>query len=307
MIEAFGDTLEFFPRGLVYVGLGIVVLVLAKLIQDYLTPYRINDQISHKNNTALGLSITGYYFGVIAVFLGSLYQPLAVVRDDEWKYTSDFGWNVLEVFLFAMGGIVVLNVARLLVDRFLLYKFDTEKEIIEEQNGGAGAVEFAVYVAVGLVIAAATAGAGGGEEGASEVSNVDAVLRSFAFFGLGMVVLGLFALFYQLTTSFDLHAEIEKNNTAVGVALGGNLIAIGVVTFKAVFGEFVSWEESLAAFLTFAVIGFALLYVVRLAVDLILLPGTKVAHELAVDRNLGVAFIESGVVISAALILYFAI
>ena len=315
MIDGFSDTLEFFPRGLVYVGLGIVVLVLAKLVQDYLTPYRINDQISHKNNVALGLSITGYYFGVITVFLGSLYQPLTVVRDneitvvrdDEWRYTTDFGWDVLEVFLYAVGGIVVMNVARILVNKLLLYKFDTEKEIIEDQNAGSGAVEFALYVAVGLVIAGATAGAGGGTEGAAEVSNVDSVLRSLAFFGLGMVVLGLFALFYQLTTSFDLHAEIEQNNTAVGVALGGNLIAIGLVTFKAVFGEFVSWEESLAAFLTFAVIGFALLYVVRLAVDVILLPGTKVAHELAVDRNLGVAFIESGVVISAALILYFAI
>lgn len=307
MGDAFVDTLEFFPRGLVYVGLGVVVLLLAKLVQDYLTPYRINDQISHKNNTALGLSITGYYFGVIIVFLGSLYQPISVVRDDEWKLTSDFGWDALEVFLYALGGIVVLNITRILVDRFLLYKFNTEKEIIEDQNAGSGAVEFAVYVAVGLVIAAATAGAGGSADSATDVSNVDAVVRSLAFFALGMVVLGLFAVFYQLTTSFDLHAEIERSNIAVGVALGGNLIAIGVVTFKAVFGEFVSWEESLAGFITFAVIGFVLLYVVRMVVDLILLPGTKVADELAVDGNLGVAFIESGVVISAALILYFAI
>ena len=98
-----------------------------------------------------------------------------------------------------------------------------------------------------------------------------------------------------------------QKNTAVGVALGGNLIAVGVVIFKAVFGEFIGWTESLAAFLTFAVIGFALLYVVRRLIDLVLFPGVKVADELAVDRNMGVAFIVSGVVISAALILFFAI
>ena len=98
-----------------------------------------------------------------------------------------------------------------------------------------------------------------------------------------------------------------KNNPAVGVALGGNLVAIGLVTFKAVFGEFIGWSESIASFLTFAVIGFVLMYAVRLVVDFALLPGTRISHELAVDRNLGVAFIESGVVVSAALILYFAI
>ena len=303
MIDAFTDTLEFFPRGLVYVGLGIVVLLIAKLVQDFLTPYRIDDQLSSKNNVALGLSITGYYLGVIIVFLGAVYQPLAVVRDDEWGYTGDFGMDVLEVFLYSLGGIVVLNLMRLLVDRLVLYKFETEKEIIEEQNAGAGAVEFGVYVAVGLVIAASIGGTGSG----GEVTIADSVVRSLVFLVLGMAVLVLFTLFYELTTSFSFHEEIEKKNVAVGVALAGNLIAIGVVTFKAVFGEFVSWTESIVGFVVFAVTGFALLYVVRRLVDLILLPSTKVSDELAVDRNLGVAFIQVAVVISAALILNFAI
>lgn len=70
MIESFKDTLEFFPAGLVYVGLGIIILLVAKVVQDLITPYKINDQLSNKDNLALGLSITGYYFGVIVVFLG---------------------------------------------------------------------------------------------------------------------------------------------------------------------------------------------------------------------------------------------
>ena len=306
MSDAFIDTLELFPRGLVYVGLGVIVLALAKLFQDFLTPYRINNQLSHKNNVALGLSITGYYFGVIAAFLGALYQPQAVLRDTQWQFTSDFGFDVLEVFLYALAGIVALNVARILVDKLILFKFDTEKEIIESQNAGTGAVEFGVYVAVGLVIAASVAG-GGGAAGADEVTALDSAVRSLAFFGLGMLVLGLFVVFYELTTSFNIHDEIEQGNTAVGVALGGNLVAIGLVTFKAVFGEFIGWGEGIVSFAIFAVIGFALLYAVQLVVDFILLPSTRVAHELAVDRNLGVAFIESAVVVSAASILNFAI
>ena len=306
MIESFKDTLEFFPAGLVYVALGIIILLVAKVVQDLITPYKINDQLSNKDNLALGLSITGYYFGVIVVFLGALYQPVTAVTDIAWweQFDGAFGLDVLEVFLYSLAGIVVLNAARLVVDRFVLFKFDTEKEIIEDRNTGTGAVELGVYVAVGLVIAGAIAGTGADGD---SVSVVDSVIRSVAFLVLGMLVLVAYALFYQVVTPFDVHEEIEKDNAAVGVALGGNLIAIGIVTFKSIFGEFVGWGESIASFLTFAVLGFVLLYVVRMLVDFVLLPGTRVSHELAVDRNLGAAFIESAVVISAALILYFAI
>ena len=70
MLEAIIDTLEFFPKGLIYVALGIVVLFLAKLAQDFLTPYRINQQLGQNDNFSLGLSITGYFLGVITVFVG---------------------------------------------------------------------------------------------------------------------------------------------------------------------------------------------------------------------------------------------
>ena len=306
MIESFIDTLEFFPAGLVYVALGIIVLLAAKVIQDLITPYKINDQLSNKDNLALGLSITGYYFGVIAVFLGALYQPVTAVTDIAWweQFDGSFGLDVLEVFLYSLAGIIVLNVARLTVDRLVLFKFETEKEIVEDRNVGTGAVELGVYVAVGLVVAGAVAGTGADGD---SVSVADSVLRSVVFLVLGMLVLVAYALIYQFVTPFDIHDEIEKDNAAVGVALGGNLVAIGIVTFKSIFGEFVGWGESIAAFLTFAVLGVVLLYVVRMLVDFVLLPGTRVSHELSVDRNLGAAFIESAVVVSAALILYFAI
>ena len=164
-------------------------------------------------------------------------------------------------------------------------------------------VEFAVYVAVGLVIAASIAGGGGD----SETSEISQALTSLAFLGMGMVVLILYTLFYELTTSYALHDEIEGNNVAVGVALGGNLIAIGIVVFKAVAGEFVGWEDGLAGFLTYAVFGFILLFAVRMAVDRVLFPRVKVANELVIDRNLGVAFIVGAAVISVSLILFFAI
>lgn len=296
MGDAFVDALELFPRGLVYVGMGLVILVLAKLAQDLVTPYKIGEQLSHKDNVALAVSIAGYYLGIVIVFLGALYEPIgsaAVV--DGLGFTREYWEDVLSVAIYSLAGIVVLNVARILLDRFVLYKFSTEKEIITDQNAGTGAVEFGVFVAVSLVIAGSISGTDGGPD------------TALAFGGLGLLVVVLYTFFYDLTTPYDLHEQIENDNVAVGVALGGNLIAIGIVAFKAVFGEFISWEAGLAEFATFAAIGFALLYVVRRIVDLVLFPGVKVSDELAVDRNLGVAFIMAGSVISVSLILFFAV
>ena len=154
---------------------------------------------------------------------------------------------------------------------------------------------FAVYVAVGLIIAGAISGDSGGPE------------TAVAFLVLGLAALILYTLVYEWTTSFNIHEQIETDNVAVGVALAGNLIAIGIVVFKAVFGEFVGWTESIAGFVTYAVVGFILLYVVRFVVDKVLFPHVRLADELAVDRNLGAAFIESAALISVSLILFFAI
>jgi uncharacterized membrane protein YjfL (UPF0719 family) len=307
-LDALVDTLEFFPKGLIYVAVGLAALLVAKVVQDLVTRYSINQQVTGENNAALGLSLAGYYLGVVFVFVGALYQPLSVIRDDDWKPTSAGYWGeVLEVVVYALIGIVVLNAARIVVDRLVLHTFQTEKEIVEGRNTGTGAVEFGVYLATGLVIAGSIAGTGSTEAAGAEVSALESALRSLVFLGLGMAVLILYSLFYQLTTSYDIHEEIEQGNTAVGVALAGNLIAVGVVTFKAVFGEFVGWAESLAGFLVFAVLGFVLLFVVRQIADIVLLPGAKLQQELSADRNLGVAFIISAVVISSSLILYFAI
>lgn len=301
--DSFIDTIELFPRGLVYVALGIGILVIAKIVQEIATPYHVADQLRTKDNVALAVSISGYYLGTIIVFVGALFQPGAgIIADGSLGFTTDYWEGVLTVFLYALAGIVVLNVARILIDKLVLYQFSTEKEIIEDHNVGTGVVEGAVYIAVGLVIAGAIAG-----EGRDTDSTLTVAYQSLAFGGLGIATLIFYTLFYEFTTSYKIHEEIERDNVAVGVALAGNLIAISIITFKAVFGEFVSWTDSLVSFYTFAGIGFAVLFVVRMINDFVIFPRVKIADELAIDGNVGVAYIVSVMVISVSIILFFAI
>lgn len=284
------DILTYLPRGLIYVALGLVVLTIAKLARDVVTHHRIEEEIVNKSNVAVAVRVSGYLAGVILVFLGAVYEPLGFAVYEGLGIDRAFGLEVLAVFLYSLAGIVALNLMRLVTDRLVLYRFQLEREIIEDQNVGAAAAEFGVNVASGLVIAGAIAGQGG-------------PLNALAFFGLGLVVLVLFALFYEWTTPFNIHDEIERDNPAVGIALGGNLVAIGLVTFKATFGDFVGWQQGILEFVIYSVVGFVLLYVLRLAVDLVLLPHTRVSDQVAAGRNVGVAFVETAVVVSSALIL----
>ena len=301
MLEVFLDTLSFFPRGLIYVALGLIVLALAKFARDVVTRHGIDEEIIEKRNLAVALRLSGYLLGVILVFLGAIHQPFnQAVTISGMGFSQIFWLDVLRVFLYSLAGIVALNLVRILMDRLVLFKLNVEQEIIGEQNVGTGAAEFGINVAAGLVIGGAISGGGGGSE-------ITQAYTALAFSVLGLVALILFALFYELTTSFDVHDEIDHGNIAVGIAMGGNLIAIGLVTLKALFGDFLGWQQSIIEFIIFAVIGFVLLYVLRLVVDLILLPRTKVSNELAAGRNIGVAFLESTVVISSALVLFFAI
>ena len=320
MLDTFIETLQAFPRGLVFVVLGLVVLVIAKFVRDLVTHYNVDQEVTDRQNLAVALRLSGYLIGVILIFLGALYHPspfgglggagpsseaqLVLLRSymvqDGLGFNQAFGVDVLRVLLYSLAGIFALNLVRPLMNRLVLYKFDIEEEVVRGQNVGSGAAEFGMYVAVGLLVAGAVSGEGGGSE-------IQAALTSLAFFGMGLVLLVAFALFYEFTTAFDIHDEIEGNNIAVGIAFGGNLIAIGLVAMKAVFGEFLGWGESIVAFVIYGVIGFALLYVMRLLIDLLMLHSVKISEAISTDRNIGVAYIESAVVISSAMVLFVAV
>ena len=302
MIDAFIDSLQAFPRGLVFVAEALIILALAKFAKDAVNRhYQVNEEITAKGNLAVALRLIGYFLAIILIFLGVLYQPLtAGYLTVGFGFDRDFGVEVLRVFLYSLGGIVALNLVRVLFDRLVLYKFQLEKEVVEDRNVGAGAAEFGMYVATGLLIAGAVAGETYRSEGES-------ALIALAFFGMGLALLIAFALAYEFTTPFNIHDEIERDNPAVGIAFGGNLIAIGLVALKAVFGDFAGWGESIAAFLVFGVLGFVLLYVMRLLIDLVILPTVKVSWAISEGRNVGVALVEGAVVISAALVLFMAI
>ena len=290
-MESVLDILTPIPRGLIYMALGLIVLVAAKLVRDLITTYPIEREIASQANAAVALRLCGYLAGVIFVFVGAVFQPFSAAG--EAMGYGQLGMEILWVAAYSAVGIAVLNMVRPITNRLVLYSFSVDEQVVQGRNVGVAAAECGMSIAVGLIIAGSIAGEGGH-------------LVALAFLGLGLGVLLLFALFYEWTTPFSVHDQLEKGNTAVGVTLGGNLVAIGLVVFKASFGNFEGWAQSMMAFALFAVLGFVLLYALRIAADVAMMPSTRISRQVG-NGNVGIAYVESAVVICVALTLLFTV
>jgi uncharacterized membrane protein YjfL (UPF0719 family) len=114
----------------------------------------------------------------------------------------------------------------------------------------------------------------------------------------------VFSKLYNRFTPYDLHAEIEQDNIAAGVAFGGTLAALGIILAAGASGDFVSWQYNLSHFALSALVGVVMLPLVRLLLDKILVRGSDLNREIHHDRNLGAAILEMTVAVAFAAVLF---
>ena len=120
----------------------IVVFTVAKMVNELLTPYNIDEQLTENDNFAMAVSLSGYMLAVVIIYAGSLMGP-----------SKGFFQDLLNVGGYSLLGIVLLNVSRLINDKLILRKFCNVKEIIEDRNAGVASVQMGSYVSSSLIIA----------------------------------------------------------------------------------------------------------------------------------------------------------
>ena len=265
--------IENLSLAIIYIFCAFVLFLIGKVVYDGIhCSYQLNEELVKKDNSALAIAMVGYYLGLTLAIGGVIVGPSASLMED-----------LVDILIYGPLAIILMNISAVINDKFILYKFNNTKELIEDQNVGTGVVECAVYLATGLIIFGSISGEDGN------------VFTAIAFWGLGQVALILTGLLYNYITPYDIHEHIEKDNVAVGVSFAGALIAVGNIIRHAVSGDFISWNENLITFISFVILGFVFLPVIRLLSDKILLPGEKITDELINQEkpNLGVAFIEA--------------
>jgi len=194
---------------------------------------------------------------------------------------------------WAVGGIVALNLTRFVMDRVLISQCHNSREITENRNLAAGAVECGCYIAGGLVLAGAISAKGG------------TVVTTVAFFVLSLLTLVLLGRGYLALAGYDVAGEVRKGNFAAGVPFGLTLVALSLLMLKATSGEFVSWPVNLGYFAADAISGFFLLMLLRWVTDLALLPQANIGEEVVRDQNVNAGLVEGVLAVGIAAIILF--
>ncbi|MBC2603371.1 DUF350 domain-containing protein [Puniceicoccus vermicola] len=271
-----------FLTGASFLALALVIVMAAKLINDFFIPYLIDVQLARHDNTALAVSFAGYLLGVIIIFIGAFVGPSYGLVGD-----------LLRVGGWSLGGVFLLNLSRVINDKLILYKFSNVKEIIDDRNVGTGVVQAGSYLASGFMVAGAINGEGGG------------ILTALAFFFAGQTVLVLFGLLYEKMVPYEVQQAIEDDNVAAGLAFAGALVAIGIVLAHASGGAFVGWGDNFVTFLREAALVIILFPFVRFCFDKIVLAKIDLNREISEDGNVGAAILEASSMVAFATVLVF--
>ncbi len=271
------ENLILVSEGVAYLLSAFIIFYLGKLIYKLFHPkVNVKDELVEKDNFAFAVAHTGYFIGLILAIGSAIIGP-----------SNGFLIDLLDIFIYGILGILLLNISTLINDKFILPKFCVHKEIFEDRNVGTGVIEAANAIASGLIILGAVSGESG--------DLLFGLITAVSFWLIGQLVMILISYFYNAIVKYNVHDEIEKDNVAAGVAFAGAMIAIANLIRYGLMGDFISWQETLSDVGIEVLIGIILLPIVRFLADKILLPGQKLTDEIANQENpnVGAGLIEA--------------
>ncbi|MGK0290311.1 MAG: uncharacterized membrane protein YjfL (UPF0719 family) [bacterium] len=275
------DNLIELPNFLI-IFLCLFILWIGKVVFDLTVSYSVEHQLVKADNKAFSIAFTGYIGGIAAILEG--------VLEVEGTATKSLTHELISVVAWGSFGIILLILAGIINDKLILRAFDNKKELIEKHNIGVGAVTAGSYLGSALLIRGIIRGE------SDFVWYVDAGLTLF-YFVLAQIMFFVFSVFYQKITDYDLHAEIESGNDAAGVSFGMGLVAMGILLAAPL------KSYSIPLFIGWFVLGSSVLAMTRFILDRIIIPSEKLDKEIHTDQNWGIALLEGGFTILAAVLL----
>lgn len=281
------DFLEVLLNAAAYIAVGFIIFLIGKFVYQLLNrSFSVKEELVEKDNLAFAFANVGYYIGLLIIIGGAIIGPSQGLAQD-----------IIDIAIFGVLGIVLLNLSILFNDKVILRKFSIKKEIIEDRNVGTGIIEAAVAIASGLIIFGAITGEYIDPE-TEEAVNVGlgfSILTAVVFWAVGQIAMFVISKVYQIITPYNVHEHIEKDNVAVGIGFAGVLIAVANLIRFGLEGNFEGWTETLGYAGFELLLGIILLPIMRLITDKILLPGQKLTDEIINQEkpNIGASVIEA--------------
>ena len=270
----FLQTIDNLITALIYLFISFLLFFIGKKVYQLLhKDIRIDEELVEKDNLAFSFANVGYYIGLIIVIS-------AVYSGDGIAHIID---DLIEVGIYGVLAIVLLNVSMVISDKLILRKFSFKEEIIVDQNVGVGILEGAICIANSLVIYGVI------------TESQDNFIEILILWAVSQFVLALVSLVYNKITPYDIHEHIKNDNVAVGIGFAGAIIAVAnLIRFGAQM-EADSWIIVGENFILETGIGLLMLPLARFLTDKILLPKRNLTDEIVnQDKpNNGAAIIEA--------------
>lgn len=251
---------------------------------------QIADELVEKDNFAFSFSYVGYFIAVVIIIGSSIIgESHGIVND------------LTNIVVYSLLGILFLHISSWISNKFMFRLFNLKKEVVTDQNEGAGIIFASIYIVNALILY-------GSIIGESE-SLVHGITTFIGYWILSNLLLIVSTLVYSKSLDYDIHQEIEKDNVAAGISFSGALLAIGIIIMNSISHEFLNWYTTIIDVVAQAILGMILLPFIRVIADKILLPGQKLTHEIAHQEkpNCGAALMEAFCYVAASLFILWSI
>ena len=273
---------------LVYLIVSCTMLIFSKWLFMRFAKYNMYEEIKKGNVTGI-IPYLGFLLGVCAIQIGAFVGPSNTL----------FRYEILSYIMYSLMGSFLMIFSGYVVEKAILHKFSNVDEIVRDRNIGTAAVHFGMYLASGLIISACVTG-----ETIVAHGRCYGVISTLIYYVMGMIFLILFAKLYDMLTPYSLLGEIEADNVAVGVAFGGNLIAIGLILMRATIGDIGTWQQGLILYFIDLSAIILLLPSVRFLLDRLIVKEINITKEIK-HNNVAAGLGEAVVLIAFALLIFF--
>lgn len=296
------STLLWVGETFFYILLFFILFIISKAIFKFRNrKINLNNELTTKDNVAFSILTTGYFVGILIIFLG-------VIQGDSYGYFNDAAL----VLSYGIVGNILLVISSIFNEKVVFAKtFKLYKEIIKDENNGTGFIEAANFIGSALIIYGAING---------KTINLLPSLEKFgfyisgfisllAFWFIGQIILFLFLKMYKKVSKYNILEEIEKDNVAVGIVYASIFVSISYLYSQAIKGDIISWVLTLENVLYYMGLGLILLPISRIFVDKIILPKSNLTNEIVNQKipNQGAALIEAFAYLGSAILISYCI
>lgn len=258
-------------------GILLLLIVLAAFLwaTGKIEGYDPVNEMMFRDNSALGVRYALFTIAVIFTLLGIFSRA-----------QGDSG--IVDFIEHAALSIGLLYVSRLVNEWFILYHFSNNREVVQEKNLAVALVEGATYLASAYVIAGAF------------LDWENGMWLAALWFAIGQLLLIALAFVYRMVAR-GTDEQLDHQNIAVGLSLGGFLLSGGIVCGAVITGPSRGWQQDLTVVATYLVVWLFLVLLAHWLSERITYRSSQLRDEVMQQRNIAAALFKAVLFIAVTL------